>query len=168
MRSLLWVLALIYTVPAFGQSMTARQQRYRFTTSAGSSKLLNQIALNATAADRTVTLQISGGGATNGGSGWSNVHWQVDATRAAYTALTMACTTSINSGTSYANMNSLAVVSGTGTLSTFTWIKPTSSSTNEGIDMDVSLFDTVKCVFGGTSAGATDLVDVYAVAGGAQ
>lgn len=164
MRSLVLALMLCAST-ASAQSVTARQQKYHFTTTGGNIKLLNQVALNAASASRTVTLQL---GTSPWASGWVNVHWQIDATRAAYTTLTMVCLTSINGGVSYANMNSLAVVSGTGTLSTFTWSKTIASTTNEGVDMDVSLFDYIKCTFGGTSGGASDLVDVYAVAGGAQ
>lgn len=155
LRSLFLALVLLVSGVAEAQTVAPKLQRKQFFhATTNSKKLLAGVALNATAGTRTVTLDVSG---------LSSLIWQVDLTRSAVTSLTMTCTASLNAGSSYANENSVAIAAGTATLTTLTWTKTLSASQNELIKLDVSVYDKISCLFGGASAGGSDLVDVYAI-----
>lgn len=123
-------------------------------TSTGSEKLLDAVAGNASAATRTITITIE--------DGWTDLGLQVDATRNAYTAITLTATCSKNHGTTYGNVNTVEPA-GSGALSVFTatWTKTTSSTTNETFDLDASKCDHIKLVVGLTGGGASDAMDAY-------
>jgi hypothetical protein len=123
-------------------------------TSAGSEKLLAAVAADASASTRTITVPIE--------DGWTDIGLQVDATRVAYTAITVTATCSRNHGTSYGNLNTVEPA-GSGGLNVYTatWTKTTSSTTNETFDFDASKCDYMKFVVGLTTGGTTDLMDAY-------
>lgn len=156
MKFLLALLLTLIPVVADAQVVAPKQQRKKHfnATSTNSRKLLSAVALNAAAGTRTVTLTVSD---------WSQTVFQVDLTRDAATTLTMACTGSLNGGTSYGNVNSVAIAAGVGTLSTYTLTKTVGASVKELMSMDTSAYDSIACVFGGAGATGSDLVDVYAI-----
>lgn len=154
MRRLFLALAVILA-PALASAQTT-QTRVKYKTPQGSLKLLSAVALNASAGLRTVTVPTGG---------YSRVTWHVDLTRVAATTLTMTCKASLNNGTTFADVTSMDVASGVGTLTPFTWSLAVSANASAIIDMSVGTYDFLRCAFGGASAGGSDLVDVYATAG---
>jgi hypothetical protein len=125
------------------------------TCSSNSCKVLSAVALNATAATRTVTLPVAG---------YSRLTMQIELTRVAATDVQVTCTGSINGGGTYALVTSGTTSSGTGTLSAYHDVFATTTSQNFMTQYDVRGLDKIACVLSGTAAGGTDLVDVYALA----
>jgi hypothetical protein len=125
------------------------------TCASNSCKVLSAVALNATASTRTVTLPVAG---------YSRLTLQVELTRVAATDVQVTCTGSINGGGTYAQETSVTISAGTGTLAAYHDVFATTTSQNFLTKYDVRGIDKIACVLSGTSAGATDLIDVYALA----
>lgn len=140
-------------------SPAASQRRVRFGSTGvecgqSSCKVLTAVALNdSTAAHRTFKLLTPG---------LSRVTIQVDLTRSSSTDLQLACTGSLNSAASYGTITSTAVTAGTGTVTDYHDVNAGTSTRSELFTYDV-MFDALKCILSGSSAGPGDLVTVYAV-----
>lgn len=154
-KILLLIVLLLAPLAASAQTVAPKQLRKNYYSATGTRKLLSGIALNAASGTRTVTLTTAD---------FAQVVWQVNLTRVAAITIVLTCTGSIDGGTTYGNMNSVAVSAGAATLSTLVWTKTVSATTKELVAMDVQALDKIQCVFSGASGGASDLVDVYAIA----
>lgn len=162
LRRLLLVLGLLLA-PAIANAQTY-QARSRVTTgSPPQPYLLNNVAANAAAGSRTVTIETAG---------YVHVTWQVNLTRATATAITVTCTASEDGGATYANIPGMNTDGTTGTLKPFTWryIGADPSGALVGNDstiikMDVSDYDWIACIFSATGGGGSDLLRVSAMKG---
>lgn len=159
MRGFRWLLVLavlLAPVSVFAQQSSQSRVIYSNPTN-GARALLSGVALNAAANLRTISLSVAGR---------SNLSIQVDLTRVAATTLTMSCKSSLNGGLTYADITDQIVTSGVGTLAPHVWSRDvTGGSSGTIIDMSVGTYDAVQCVFSGASAGASDLISVYAIGG---
>lgn len=157
MKKLLgFVAAMSFGVPAMAAvADELRQSDFRNGASTNARNILEGVALNATAADRTITVPTEG---------FSKLRVLVFYTYSAATTVTAQVTCSYD-GTTYARVTSRAVSSGTATLSLVADEYTTSAADADFmIEYDVRGCKTVKVLFGGASAGAGDLVDVQAIA----
>lgn len=125
-----------------------------YKTAAGSVTLLDDVALNATAATRTITLNTFG---------LSKVCVLVFYTYAA--ATTLVATPSVSAdGTNYASVTSRNITAGSSTVSVFADTYTTGAADADlALEFDVTGKVSLKVVFSGASAGASDLIDVQAV-----
>lgn len=152
MRNLLLAAALLLS-PAAVLAAQAPSVLYDYRGA-----VLGGVALNASAATRTATV-------TGLGKKYSRLIWQVDYTYSAATTVTLTCSGSTNEAASYGVKTSTSVSAGAGTVSAYVDTYTTGGASNNLlIEYDVAGLDAFKCVFGGASAGAGDLVTVYATA----
>ena len=128
---------------------------------------LDGVALNAAAATRTVTATLTHDGASTGRPVYSKLLVVVDFTYAAASTVTDQFTCSLD-GTNYGRRTSSSTVLG----ATTRYAEPATYTTNAAsavltYEYDVRGCKAVQILFGGASAGASDLVDVTwtAVAG---
>lgn len=118
-----------------------------------SQKVLDAVALNASAATRTFALDVQS---------MSKLLVWVDFTYAAATTVVLTPSASPNGGTLYGRVTSTAVAAGAGTVSLYTDTYTTgAASAIFLVEYDVRGMDYFKVVFSGASAGASDLVTVY-------
>lgn len=116
-------------------------------------KALAAIALNATAATRTVRARVAG---------LSEILVSVVLTQSAATNVTIAPSLSQDGGTTYARATTQSVAAdGTITVAPATYTRAVSGSENFAVSIAVAGADYVELVFAGASAGANDKVDVY-------
>ncbi|MEM6533888.1 MAG: hypothetical protein AAF654_14805 [Myxococcota bacterium] len=143
---------LLGSVTAEAQSRAPKTSALQIRASLTGLRVLDNVALNATAADRTVTVRSS--------QSWAKALVFVDLTRAAATSLdaTFLCSPD---GTTFFKRQSQAISGGTSTLSDFTYTKAVTGSEAIYIESDVRGCQEWRMVFSGTSAGGSDLVDVY-------
>jgi hypothetical protein len=158
MRKLLLAFVVLLA-PALANAQT--QSRIHLKTPSGSAYLLNGVAANASAGSRTVTVNTGG---------YRKLTWTVALTRHLATALTIACSASTDSLVTYANIAAVTVNGGAVTMSPATWTYGGATGTLTGndavtVDMGVSTYDGVSCVFGATSGDGTDLLKVSGVVG---
>jgi hypothetical protein len=149
---------LLYLGIASAQSTAPGLRTHRYGTRVAGTlkqfKVLDGAALNAAAASRTFTLDVSG---------MSVVSIQIDLTRTAATDLQLTCLASLNGGVSYGEISSTSVSGGTGTMTAYHDVFPLSANHNLIFDYYVGTKDNLKCTVSGTSGGANDTIDVYAV-----
>jgi hypothetical protein len=150
------LLALLLLLAPTLASAQATSSRLRFRTLTGSNYLLNQVAANASAGSRTVTVSTGG---------YSKVSWTFGYTQAAGTAITMTCQGSTDRGTTFGDITAMSISGGTGTLSVFTWTQAIAASGATIIDMASGSYDALKCVFGITGGAGSDLINVSGIAG---
>lgn len=125
--------------------------RFTNTASTNDFNLLEQVALNAAAGTRTVTLTT--------GRRWPTLRVSVFFTHSAATTVTMVTSCSMD-GTNYATVQAGALSGGTRTLTDLTDSKPVSGNTNFHFSVGVKTCEKVQLLFGGASAGANDKVNV--------
>jgi hypothetical protein len=123
--------------------------------------VLAAVALNAAAGTRTVTLSLN--------KSWTRVRFTINFTRSAATTVT--CTPTMRTstgvpGTTIAKSapQSYSVSAGIATASDLVISKTTSVTGNFIFDVDVDGAVDADFVFGGASAGGSDLVTVHALA----
>lgn len=156
--ALLFAFAIAVMAPALDVAAQTSQNRVFYTNATTQRReLLLAVALNASAGLRTITLPVGGR---------NQISIQVNLTRVAATTLTMACKASLDAGVTYADITDQIITAGVGTLTPHVWTRDVSGgSSNTVIDLSVGTYDFLQCVFGGASAGASDLVNVYAIGG---
>lgn len=120
--------------------------------------ILDGVALNASAANRTFTVVLG-----NDDARWSKLLLKIVLDRTAATTLDIAPTFSFDCSV-YGAVQTGAVSSGTRTLSNLADTKAVSGDVTPIIEYDVRGYRCARFVLSGTSAGASDLVDVYATA----
>ena len=126
-------------------------------------KLLDGVALNATAATRTVTLDLTAGDSSSVGA-FQKVEFFVEYTYSAATTVTAQATRSIDEGVSYMRRTSRSTIQGTSTVFLQTDTYTTGgASANFSLEYDVAGLTNLKVLFGGASADGSDLVTVKAV-----
>lgn len=154
MRRLLLALLLLLAPSLASAQVTNNRMRLR--TLDGSNYLLNNVAANASAGARTVTVAVGG---------YKTISWTFGLTRVAGTAINMTCKGSTDQGVTYGDIPSMAISGGTGTLTPFTWTQTTSVSGAIIIDMSTGNYDSLQCIFSVTTGGGSDLIKVSAIAG---
>jgi len=115
--------------------------------------MLEDVALNAAAATRTLTLTVP--------SAAHKLRLAVFLTRTAATNVRITPTGSFD-GTNYAEWTSRSTLAGVGTLTDFYDLHAVSGDKDFATEYDVTGLKKVKLVFSGASAGAADLVNVQA------
>lgn len=156
-----FILALSATAQAGQPKATANH--YFLPASTNDYNLLEGVALNATAATRTITLNI---GDANGfkAEEFTKIRVSVFFTWAAATTVT-AQFSCAEDGTNYARLTTRSCSSGTCTVSLQSDSYATGgASADFSLEYDVRGCQKVKILFGGAGAGATDLVNVQATA----
>lgn len=126
-----------------------------FKTAANSFLLLDDIALNATAADRTITLTLD--------RKYAKVVIGIDFEHNAATTVTATPTVSYD-GSVFFSKTTKSCASGTCTVYQRTDSNPVSGDEEFELEFDVRGLEKLKIVFAGASAGASDTIDVQAVA----
>ena len=117
--------------------------------------VLNAVACNASAGTRTWT-------ATSGsGAGFGLAAFQFDFTYNAATAVTWTCFGSLDGGTTYAELQSCSVSSGTCTSTDAVWSKAVSASDDWIWRVDFLGLSDIKCTLACTGGGASDTTIVY-------
>ncbi len=135
-----------------------------FTTPRYFGPKLDGVALNATAALRTITVNLTHNGTATGNAAYSKILLGVAHTFSTATTITVLWTCSLD-GTNYMTKTSRAIAAGAGTVSLFLDTYPTgSASTSPLFELDVRGCKAVKMLLGGASAGVGDLVDAYVTA----
>lgn len=114
------------------------------------------VAANAAAALRTATLDVIR---------FAQLAVVIDLSQSAATALTMTMAASVDGGTTYGDVQSMSVSSGTGTLSDMTWTKAVSGDVTITLDLPVVAYSNVQLVFAATGGGASDLITVTIMGG---
>ncbi len=126
---------------------------YQNGSSANKANILEGVALNAATALRTITLNTEG---------LSRIKVLVFATRAAYDSITAAFSCS-RDGDNYAPITSRAISAGDSKVSVMVDTITTSVSVNYLLEYDVVGCHSVQVLFGGASAGSSDLANVQAI-----
>lgn len=153
MKKLLLITALL--LPSAAMADSAAKLRVAKYRNGSSMNLLSGVALNASAGTRTITLETDG---------FSKVRVLVNYTYAAATTVTAQFTCSLD-GTTYGRLTSRATSSGAATVSAVTETYTTSAASAILVyEYDVRGCAKVQVLYGGASAGASDLVTVQAVA----
>jgi hypothetical protein len=158
------VLALVLLLPstALAWAPAAQVQRLTKDSSTNDFNLLEGVALNATAALRTITVPIAQAKAATG-EGYEKLVVVVDFTYNAATTVVLTPTCSIDGGSTYASETSTAITAGAGSVSIYADTYTTgAASAVFRVVYDVAGCTHYKIVFSGASAGASDLVDVQA------
>jgi len=120
--------------------------------------LLSAVALNATAATRTITLT------EQNMRGFSVAALFIDFNRTAATDVSMTCTGSMDAGTTYFQFQSCDVSAGDCTSTDASWTRTISANDEFIWRVDTMGIPRVQCLFAGTSAGGSDTVTVSAYA----
>ena len=130
--------------------------RFRNAASTNSLNMLEGVALNATEATRTLTLQVN--------QRWAKVRVAIFFTHSAATTVTATPKCSTEAGGTYANYQTRSCSSGT--CSTFDMVDSNAVAGDEDfiLEYDVRGCWEFDLVLSGASAGGSDLVDVQAVA----
>lgn len=148
-------LLLLAPVVSYAQAPLLRYSDFRNGASTTAQNILEGVALNATAATRTVTLDTDG---------FAGLRVLVFYTYSAATTVTAQATCTYD-GTNYVRITSRATSAGAGTLSLFADTYTTGAADADfSIEYGVAGCKRVKVLFGGASADGSDLVDVQAVA----
>jgi hypothetical protein len=148
------VFALLLFVACIAATPAPPQNVMRFKTSAGSYNLLDGVALNAAAASRTITLTLNWS--------FSGVIISYQATRDAYTDVTVTCTESLTYPVILASPVTRNCSSGTCERAPIIDVETSSVSHNQTLRYSTEGVFQIVCVFSGTSAGASDLITVQA------
>lgn len=157
-KVLLFLGAIVMASSAYAaKDRTVRTLVYR-NSSTNNIKLLDGVALNASAATRTITVELGPDG------DYRSLVVQVDFTHNAATTLVLTPTCSINGGASYASVLTGSVSSGTEDVDAHVVSMGVAGSVNNKYEFNVVGCDAFKIVFSGASGGASDLIDVYAKA----
>ena len=157
--AILAVLAISTAAP-----LTAQAVEQGFTTPRYFGLKLDGVALNATAALRTITVNLTHNGAATGNPAYSKVLLGVFHTFSTATTITVLWTCS-QDGVNYATKTSRAIAAGAGTVSLFLDTYPTGSASTEPLfEIDVRGCRALKMLLGGASAGVGDLVDAHVTA----
>lgn len=155
-------LAILLVVPSVAGAAQPTSHHFINDGSTNKDNLLEGVALNATAADRTITLNMCDIGPGKDGECWTKLRIGIFYTYSAATTVTAQATCSID-GTNYARITSRSISGGAGTVSLFTDTYTTgAASANFTLEYGVELCQKVQIVFGGASADASDLVNVQA------
>jgi len=150
MKRILFALVL-----AFSFSAQARYKVANSDCTLVNCRLLVAVPSNAAAALRTFTI--------NTGT-FVKATIQIDYVWAAGTAVTVACSGSLNQGATYARITSTAVAAGTGTVTPYTDSRAVTASENFLLEYDVRTYDRLQCVVAVTGGAAGDTITVYASA----
>jgi hypothetical protein len=131
--------------------------------SGGSLNLIEGVALNSAAADRTITLDLTGGDSSDRGS-FSKVEVAIFYTYGAATTVVATPTRSFD-GTNYFRRTSRSTIQGGSSdfLQADTYTTG-GASADYSLEYDVRGLSSMKIVFSGASGGASDLITVQAVA----
>lgn len=155
---------LVLLLPATALAWAPPAQVQRITNDASTNKYnkIESVALNATAALRTLTVEVAQVKRTTG-DGYEKLVVVVDFTWAAASTVVLTPTCSIDGGSTYASETSTSIAAGAGTVSPYADTYTTGgASAVFRVVYDVSGCTHYKIVFSGASAGATDLIDVQA------
>jgi hypothetical protein len=153
---------LLFSSQALAWAPAAQVQRITNDASANKYDLLAAVALNASAATRTITVPVAQARLSTG-DGYSRLIVGVDFTYAAATTVTLTPTCSLDGGTTYFSVTSTAITAGAGAVSLYVDTYTTSAASAKfSVGYDVGACTHFKIVFGGASAGAGDLVDIQA------
>jgi len=151
------LLAALLLFPVGAYAASAPRTNVTRLKAGSSFKLLDGIALNATASTRTIDVEIGPSRAE-----WAKVSVIVDYTYTAATTV-VATPTCSQDGTLYASFTSRSISSGAAAVSPLVDTYTTGGANATYIlEYDVRSCKNFKIVFSGASAGASDLVDVYA------
>ena len=115
--------------------------------------VIDGIAANAAEASRTAVIDVHSA---------SSIGFDVSLVWAAASALTVQLYKSADGGVTYARVPSIAVASGTGTLSDYTASLAVSADDSTYLDLDVSNATHCMIIVGATGGGASDLISVRA------
>lgn len=162
MKPLILIAALLIPSAALAYAPQSKVQWLTKDSSTNDYNLLEAVALNATAATRTITVPISQV-QSRAGEGFEKLVVGVEFTYAAASTVVLTPTCSMDGGSTYFSETSTAIAAGAGTVSLYTDTYTTGgASASFRLVYDVSSCTHYKIVFSGASAGATDLVDVQA------
>lgn len=157
------ILAPTVAMAAPPSDSTTEHHYYVVTSGTRTVNLLDGVALNATAATRTITLLTADGVQADNAPGYTKLRVQVDYTWTAASTVTLTPTCS-QDGTNYAAPTTRSCSSGTCTLYPQVDSRPVTASENFTVEYDIRGCRSFKVLFGGASAGASDLVTVMATA----
>lgn len=137
---------------------------YRLMGSSNTFNLLEGVALNTSAGTRTITLDLADAAKANKVEGFGKIRVAVFFTYAAATTVTAQFTCSLD-GTNYGRTTSRSTSAGASTVSLQSDTYTTgAANANLILEYDVRGCRKAQVLFGGASAGASDLVNVQAVA----
>lgn len=164
----LFKLAVLFAV-AFGMCSPAYAQieqgyvtpRIFSNTSTGSQNILGAVPLNATPADRTITVTLA---VPNYPAPYSKVLIGVFFTWNAASTVTAIYSCSLD-GTNFATKTSRGIDAGAGTVSLFADTYTTGGASADFLlELDVRGCRSIKVVFGGAGAGVSDLITIQMTA----
>lgn len=147
----LLVLGLLAPAPVYAAKAPNTYTK-RLRGDQGTFKILDGVALNATEGARTIDVDIQ--------AAWSKVVVFVDFSRTAATDI-IATPTYSPDGVVYFSYTSRSITSGASTVSPLVDTYPTAADASFALEYDVRTAKKLKIIFSGTSAGGSDLVDVY-------
>ncbi len=129
-----------------------RTSTTRLTNPASTNKFnfLEGVALNATEATRTVTVELGGR--------WDKLRLALFLSRTAATSVVVTPSVSLD-GTNFAPMTSRSISGGASTVSELVETKSVSGDDEFHLEYDVKGLESVKFVLSGASAGGSDLID---------
>jgi len=124
--------------------------------------LLNAVAANGAAATRTATISFKDDNSTDAAPTFNRspqlLRMTAVLTRVAATALTVDLYTSVDGGTTYGRVQSIAVSAGVGVLSDYTPTRTESANMSLDLQIDTRGATHAKVVLSATAGGATDLL----------
>lgn len=154
-------IALLAPWQALAWAPRAQAVRVLNMASTNDYNVLEAVALNASAATRTITTQVGTLGQGGNGDGFAKLLVVIDYTYSAATTVTVLPSCSQDGGSTYGQETSTAIASGAGTVSAYSDTYTTGAASKIlRLGYDVSGCTHYKLVFGGASADASDLVDV--------
>jgi len=127
---------------------------WKNTASANAFNLLEGVALNAAAGTRTITLATQ--------ARWAKLRVYTFFTHNAATTVTSAFSCSLD-GSSYARLTARNIDGATATVNLLTDSIAVAANTDYMLEYDTRGCESVRVVFGGASAGASDTVNIQAV-----
>jgi uncharacterized protein with beta-barrel porin domain len=162
MRFVAALVTLLVASHAMAYAPAAQVVPYINDAATNKFNVLEGVALNATAATRTLTVQVSDVRKT-AKDGYRKLIVVVKHTYSAATTLTATPTCSMDGGTTYASETSTSISAGAGTVSVYSDTYTTGAANSVlRLVYDVSGCTNYKVLFGGASGGAGDLINVQA------
>ena len=158
MKKLIIALSLLLAAPAFASGTGPKHETFKLGT------LIDDLAFTTTPT-ATVPDRLTSGTVTNlaqSGLGFAMLVLEIDATRVAYTDISMTCTHSRDGGTNVFTIQTCDTSTTLGTCTSLdaAWLKTTSVSVKYTWRVGILGLRQVACTFAATAAGAGDDVTV--------
>lgn len=160
----LLLMSFAFAPSAMAQAIQGKKVRYQYTTSTGDKRLLNAVALNASANTRTIIVQTDAPSGSPAG-GYDLLTFLVNYTAGTATDVRAQIFGSLDGGITYGAAQSSAIAGGVDTLSDYIAVKSVTANKAYTFTANIDNYTHVKVVFSGTGAGSGDLLTVYCIGG---